>query len=226
MATALLVTISSSAAADEIGSVAADFAEALQTVDGLPSKTWLEVEGGSGGFYIFRDDAAVDAYLSGPWWHSCSHTRSSRNSASYASASTKPSAEKPTDCRPSNGVRQGRPATPVAGLLFHPRARTSFGYRPNSLRNSTANRPGLKTPICRRPRPPWCGTDLRRTTRRRRVEAVPVERIPSASCSDPCGKRAGVHAYSRLLIRRCHARRSGRPRALRCRRSPGRRRVR
>lgn len=66
MAVAILVTFSSVAEPEELGAIAADFARALVGVDGLLSKTWLEIEGGSGGFYIFRDDAAVDAYVTGP----------------------------------------------------------------------------------------------------------------------------------------------------------------
>ncbi|ORV40460.1 hypothetical protein AWC02_19050 [Mycolicibacter engbaekii] len=66
MATAILVTFSSAAEPAELAAIADEFAHALNEVDGLLGKTWLETNGGSGGFYIFRDDAAADAYLSGP----------------------------------------------------------------------------------------------------------------------------------------------------------------
>lgn len=66
MTVAALVTFSSSAGADELGAIADPFANALLEVDGLISKTWLATEGGSGGFYLFTDEAALDAYLDGP----------------------------------------------------------------------------------------------------------------------------------------------------------------
>ncbi|OMC12203.1 hypothetical protein A5735_01790 [Mycolicibacter heraklionensis] len=66
MATAILVTFSSTAAPEELATIAAEFADALTEVDGLLGKTWLGANGEGGGFYIFRDDAAADAYLSGP----------------------------------------------------------------------------------------------------------------------------------------------------------------
>ncbi|WP_046314923.1 YdhR family protein [Mycobacterium sp. UM_Kg1] len=66
MATAILVTFASAAEPAELAAIAVEFAGALTDVDGLLGKTWLETHGGSGGFYIFRDDAAADAYLSGP----------------------------------------------------------------------------------------------------------------------------------------------------------------
>ncbi|GAB3010773.1 YdhR family protein [Mycobacterium bourgelatii] len=66
MATAILVTFSSAAEPDELAAIADTFADALIDVDGLLGKTWLNVDGGSGGFYVFRDAAAVDSYLGGP----------------------------------------------------------------------------------------------------------------------------------------------------------------
>ncbi len=66
MTVAVLVTFSSTLDSAELASLSGEFAGALGEVDGLLSKTWLGANGGSGGFYIFRDHAAADAYLSGP----------------------------------------------------------------------------------------------------------------------------------------------------------------
>lgn len=66
MTVGILVTFSCAAEPEELAALADEFAGALGDVDGLLSKTWLGIGGGSGGFYIFRDQAAADAYLSSP----------------------------------------------------------------------------------------------------------------------------------------------------------------
>lgn len=65
---ALLITFTSRAREDDLRQIAIPFAEALRDVPGLLSKAWLANadEGTSGGFYLFEDRAAADAYVNGP----------------------------------------------------------------------------------------------------------------------------------------------------------------
>lgn len=63
---ALLITFTSSASEEELKSVASEFAEAVRDVPGLLSKAWLADGSTSGGFYVFADRAAADAYVDGP----------------------------------------------------------------------------------------------------------------------------------------------------------------
>lgn len=62
---ALLITFTSSASEQELQTVASEFAEVVRDVPGLLSKAWLADGSTSGGFYLFADRAAADAYANG-----------------------------------------------------------------------------------------------------------------------------------------------------------------
>lgn len=63
---ALLITFTSKADEQELNSVASEFAEAVRDVPGLLSKAWLADGSTSGGFYLFTDREAAEAYADGP----------------------------------------------------------------------------------------------------------------------------------------------------------------
>jgi hypothetical protein len=63
---ALLITFTSSVPAEQMRADATAFAEALRTVPGFVAKTWLHDGAHHGGFYLFTDRAAADAYRDGP----------------------------------------------------------------------------------------------------------------------------------------------------------------
>ena len=85
---ALLVTFKTPASEEQFTAATAEHAPAFAELDGLLAKIWVaEPESGSyGGIYLFRDRAALDAYLAsdlfesilaepnfeGPSWH-CYH---------------------------------------------------------------------------------------------------------------------------------------------------------
>lgn len=63
---ALHITFTSSAPAEQLRDGAIDFAELLRTVPGFVAKTWLVDGAHHGGFYLFTDRAAAEAYRDGP----------------------------------------------------------------------------------------------------------------------------------------------------------------
>lgn len=60
----VLITFASSVPVDQLSEPFHAYADGLQGVDGLVSKAWLDDESTVGGFHVFRDEAAADAYLS------------------------------------------------------------------------------------------------------------------------------------------------------------------
>ena len=60
---AVLITFQSSANLDDLAGPFTDYATALQRVAGLVSKTWIRDGATLGGFHIFADRRAADAYL-------------------------------------------------------------------------------------------------------------------------------------------------------------------
>jgi hypothetical protein len=63
---ALHITFTSSASVEQLRGTALDFAEVLRTVPGFVAKTWLVDGAHHGGFYLFTDRAAAEAYRDGP----------------------------------------------------------------------------------------------------------------------------------------------------------------
>ncbi|HSK59212.1 MAG TPA: YdhR family protein [Actinomycetospora sp.] len=63
---ALLITFTSTAGAEQLHDAAVDYAGALRTVPGLVAKTWLVDGAHHGGFYLFTDRTAAEAYRDGP----------------------------------------------------------------------------------------------------------------------------------------------------------------
>lgn len=63
---ALHITYTSAAPAEALREAAIDFAEVLRTVPGFVAKTWLVDGAHHGGFYLFTDRAAAEAYRDGP----------------------------------------------------------------------------------------------------------------------------------------------------------------
>ncbi|GAA4896973.1 YdhR family protein [Actinomycetospora straminea] len=63
---ALLITFTSSVDAEDMAADAAHFAEAVRAVPGFVAKTWLHEGAHHGGFYLFTDRAAAEAYRDGP----------------------------------------------------------------------------------------------------------------------------------------------------------------
>lgn len=60
---ALIVTFRSTVDPDVIAEPFADFARALAEIPGFRTKAWLANGDTLGGFYLFDDEAAVQAYL-------------------------------------------------------------------------------------------------------------------------------------------------------------------
>ncbi|MEJ2862690.1 YdhR family protein [Actinomycetospora flava] len=63
---ALHITFTSAVPAEALYDGAVDFAEALRSVPGFVAKTWLVDRSHHGGFYLFTDRAAAEAYRDGP----------------------------------------------------------------------------------------------------------------------------------------------------------------
>ena len=63
---AVLVTFRSSASPDALRGPFGDYANALKDQPGLVMKTWLADGETLGGFLLFADRGAADAYLQGP----------------------------------------------------------------------------------------------------------------------------------------------------------------
>ena len=63
---AVLITFRSAAALDDLRQPFLEGAEAIRDVPGLLSKTWLHNGATFGGFYLFTDADAAQAYLDGP----------------------------------------------------------------------------------------------------------------------------------------------------------------
>ncbi len=63
---AVLITFRSAAALDDLRQPFLEGAEAIRDVPGLLSKTWLHDGATFGGFYLFADADAAQAYLDGP----------------------------------------------------------------------------------------------------------------------------------------------------------------
>jgi hypothetical protein len=63
---AVLITFHSAVAFDDLRQPFLEGAEAIRDVPGLISKTWLQNGATLGGFYLFTDGDAAQAYLDGP----------------------------------------------------------------------------------------------------------------------------------------------------------------
>ncbi|MFC5137137.1 YdhR family protein [Actinomycetospora rhizophila] len=63
---ALHITFTSSVPAEAMHDGGVAFAEALRAVPGFVAKTWLVDGSHHGGFYLFTDRAAAEAYRDGP----------------------------------------------------------------------------------------------------------------------------------------------------------------
>lgn len=61
----VLITFDCQAPLDELHASFTDYATALTAQPGLISKVWIRTESGYGGFHVFQDRDAADAYLSG-----------------------------------------------------------------------------------------------------------------------------------------------------------------
>lgn len=59
----VLITFDCEATIDELAEPFHQYATALAAQPGLISKTWISTDRGYGGFHIFADRAAADAYL-------------------------------------------------------------------------------------------------------------------------------------------------------------------
>ncbi len=60
---AVLITFQSSASLDDLAAPSTEYARALQAVPGFVSKTWLGDGETLGGFHLFTDRHAAEAYL-------------------------------------------------------------------------------------------------------------------------------------------------------------------
>lgn len=60
---AVHITFQSTLDRDDLAAPFADYARALQAVDGLILKTWIADGTTFGGFYVFENRAVADAYL-------------------------------------------------------------------------------------------------------------------------------------------------------------------
>ncbi|GMR02065.1 MAG: hypothetical protein BMS9Abin20_0391 [Acidimicrobiia bacterium] len=60
---AVLVTFQSAASADELADPFREYAEALRSVPGLISKTWIKDGDTVGGFHVFESRAEAETYL-------------------------------------------------------------------------------------------------------------------------------------------------------------------
>jgi len=63
---AVIITFRSSLPLDQLAGPFTDFANALTSVDGFVSKTWLHDGETLGGSYVFKTEAAAKAYLASP----------------------------------------------------------------------------------------------------------------------------------------------------------------
>lgn len=63
---AVHITFHSAIPGDELIAPFTDFARALSDVPGFVSKAWLNAGDRLGGFYVFSDEAAAEAYLASP----------------------------------------------------------------------------------------------------------------------------------------------------------------
>lgn len=63
---ALHITYTSSASAAQLRAAVIEFAEVLRTVPGFVAETWLVDGAHHGGFYLFTDRRAAQAYRDGP----------------------------------------------------------------------------------------------------------------------------------------------------------------
>jgi hypothetical protein len=63
---ALHITFTTTRSAEELHDGTVAFARALRTVPGFVAKTWLHHGSHHGGFYLFADRAAAEAYRDGP----------------------------------------------------------------------------------------------------------------------------------------------------------------
>lgn len=63
---ALTITFTQGLPEEEYRALCDRFVEAAPTIDGLVAKTFLRAGTEAGGFYVFQDEAAADAYLAGP----------------------------------------------------------------------------------------------------------------------------------------------------------------
>jgi len=59
----VLITFTCAASRDDVAEPFRDYAEALRSQPGLVSKAWIATDDGYGGFHVFTDRAAADAYL-------------------------------------------------------------------------------------------------------------------------------------------------------------------
>ena len=60
---AVLITFTSSANLDDLVGPFTEYTQALQRVEGLMTKTWIQDGATLGGFHLFTDRRAADAYL-------------------------------------------------------------------------------------------------------------------------------------------------------------------
>ena len=61
----VLITFQSAASTDELADPFREYAEALRSVPGLISKTWIKDGNTLGGFHVFESRAEADTYLGG-----------------------------------------------------------------------------------------------------------------------------------------------------------------
>ncbi|GMQ94373.1 MAG: hypothetical protein BMS9Abin12_1862 [Acidimicrobiia bacterium] len=62
---AVLVTFNSTASTDELADPFREYAEALRSIPGLISKTWIKDGDTLGGFHVFESRAEAETYLGG-----------------------------------------------------------------------------------------------------------------------------------------------------------------
>ena len=63
---AVIITFTQELPEREYGALCDSFVASFEAIDGLVAKTFLGGTGEAGGFYLFTDGAAADAYLAGP----------------------------------------------------------------------------------------------------------------------------------------------------------------
>jgi hypothetical protein len=63
---AIVITFTQGLPEREYGALCDSFVASFEGIDGLVAKTFLGSTGEAGGFYLFTDEAAADAYLAGP----------------------------------------------------------------------------------------------------------------------------------------------------------------
>ncbi len=61
----VLITFKSAATSDELEGPFREYAEALRSIPGLISKTWIKDGDTLGGFHVFESRAEADTYLGG-----------------------------------------------------------------------------------------------------------------------------------------------------------------